>query len=197
MISFRHAVLLTTTLALAACGGSSGTDAPVPVAPPTPTPPPQAENAAPVFSSTSSVSVAESVTGTAYTATASDADGNSLSFSISGGSDAIHFSIDAVTGNLSFNTAPDFENPSDSDGDNIYDFTLAVADGQGGTDSLDVNLSLTDVANDPVKYRDRFFTEIDEMRDVELAVIDGETLQMDTFQPANDRTQNRPVLIVA
>ena len=35
------------------------------------------------------------------------------------------------------------------------------------------------------------------MENVELATIEGETLLMDIFQPSNDTTQNRPVLIVA
>jgi len=73
---------------------------------------PPAGNSAPTFTSSNTSSVAESVTGTAYTATASDADGNSLSFSISGGADAVHFSVDASSGDVSFITAPDFENPS-------------------------------------------------------------------------------------
>ncbi len=190
----RHLCLLFASLAFSACGGggssgSSSIDMSVT--------PPSSTNNAPTFTSSNTASVAESVSGPVYTATASDMDGNSLSYSLSDGADAVHFSIDANSGDISFITAPDFENASDSNGDNVYDITLSVADGQGGTDSLSLALSVTDTPNDPVKYRDRFFTEIQEMRDVELAVVDGETLQMDIFQPANDTTQNRPVLIVA
>ncbi len=191
MKNHRLAFLLISSLAVSACGGGGGsTSTPVATTPPT-------ANSAPTFTSSNTTNVAESVTGTAYTATASDADGNSLSFSISGGADAVHFSVDAGSGDVSFITAPDFENPSDSDGDNIYDITLAVSDGQGGSDNLPLSLTITDVLNDPVKYRDRFFTEIEDMRDVQLATIEGETLLMDIFQPSNDTTQNRPVLIVA
>jgi len=188
----RYFYLFTAGLALSACGGgssSNSTDAPVT--------PPTSVNRIPTFTSPSTADVSESAGGTVYTATASDADGNNLSYSISDDGDAIHFSIDANSGDINFITQPDFENASDSNGDNVYDITVSVADGQGGTDSLSLALSVTDTPNDSVKYRDRFFTDIQETRNVELAVIDGETLEMDIFQPANDTTQNRPVLIVA
>ena len=191
MIKSRLTFLPLSVLALSACGGGGGSSStPVAITPP-------AVNTAPTFTSSNAVSVSESATGTAFSATASDADGNSLTYSISGGADAVHFSVDSSAGDVSFITPPDFENPSDSDFDNIYDITLTVSDGQGGMDSLAVALSLTDTADDPVKYRDRFFTEIDTMVDVELATIGGEILLMDIFQPSNDTTQNRPVLIIA
>jgi len=191
MIGTRLAFLSLSILALSACG-SGGGSSPTPVAM---TPP--AANTAPTFTSPNTVSVSESATGPAYSAAASDAEGNSLTYSISGGADAVHFSVDPSSGDVSFITPPDFENPSDSDSDNIYDITLSVSDDQGGTDSLALALTLTDTPNDPVKYRDQFFTDIDIMENVELATIEGETLLMDIFQPANDTTQNRPVLIVA
>ena len=45
---------------------------------------------------------------------ASEPDGQALSYSIIGGNDASLFSIDPSSGELSFNTAPDYENPNDS-----------------------------------------------------------------------------------
>ena len=62
-------------------------------------------------------------------ANGSDPDGDSVTFSIVGGVDASFFSIDAVTGVVTFNDAPDFETPLDADGDNIYSLTLRVSDG--------------------------------------------------------------------
>ena len=41
-------------------------------------------------------------------------------------------------------------------------------------DSLALALTLTDTPNDPVKYRDRFFTDIETMENVELARIETE-----------------------
>ena len=65
--------------------------------------------------------------------TATDVDGDPLTYSITGGADQTLFAIDASTGALSFNSAPDYENPQDSDQDNIYLVEITVSDGNGGT----------------------------------------------------------------
>jgi len=65
--------------------------------------------------------------------TATDVDDDPLTYSITGGVDQTLFSIDASTGALSFKTAPDYENPGDSDQDNIYLVQVTVSDGNGGT----------------------------------------------------------------
>ena len=67
------------------------------------------------------------------TITATDVDGDTLTYSISGGDDQALFTIDASTGALSFKTAPDYENPGDSDQDNIYLVQVTVSDGNGGS----------------------------------------------------------------
>jgi Ca2+-binding RTX toxin-like protein len=46
-----------------------------------------------------------------------------------GGGDAAMFSIDATTGALAFLTAPDYERPTDSSRDNVYNVTVQVSDG--------------------------------------------------------------------
>src|SRR5690606_4563833 len=43
-----------------------------------------------------------------------------LQYAIVGGPDSDKFTIDSSTGELRFKTAPDFENPHDSDADNVY-----------------------------------------------------------------------------
>ena len=84
---------------------------------------------APVFKSASQVSVPENGTA-ALSVTATDADGNStLQYSIAGGADKAAFTINPTTGLLSFKTAPDYENPSDSDKDNKYNVAVSVSDG--------------------------------------------------------------------
>ncbi|WP_417525529.1 SdrD B-like domain-containing protein [Marinovum sp.] len=45
-------------------------------------------------------------------------------YSIVGGADAAFFTIDPDTGELSFINAPDFENPQDAGGDNVYDVVV-------------------------------------------------------------------------
>jgi len=89
---------------------------------------------APVFNSPATVNVAENQT-VAYTAMAADADaGDTVSYSLSGGADAALFTIDETTGVVSFMDAPDFEDPGDAGGDNVYDITVTASDGDNSTD---------------------------------------------------------------
>ena len=74
---------------------------------------------------------------------ARDADGDTLRFSLSG-DDAQLLSIDE-DGALSFATAPDFEAPADTDGDNIYVISVRVSDGSA---DADMAVAVT-VTNDP------------------------------------------------
>jgi hypothetical protein len=68
--------------------------------------------------------------------TATDPDaGQTLSYSIIGGADAIEFTIGASTGALSFVTAPNFEAPTDTGGNNVYDVIVKASDGHGGIDT--------------------------------------------------------------
>ena len=104
---------------------------------------------APVISSngggaTASVSIAENSTAVT-TVTATDADaGATLTYSITGGADAAKFSIDAATGALSFVSAPDYENPADAGGNNVYDVVVQVSDGTN-TDSQAIAVTVTNL----------------------------------------------------
>ena len=90
-------------------------------------------NEAPVITSSASVSVAENAT-SFTTVTATDADaGQTLTYAIAGGADAARFTINASTGALSFVTAPNFEAPTDTGVNNVYDVTVQVSDGIGGS----------------------------------------------------------------
>ncbi|MGL5838242.1 MAG: cadherin domain-containing protein [Sphingorhabdus sp.] len=90
-------------------------------------------NEAPVITSngagaTASISIAEN--GAFVTTVAStDPENTPHTYSISGGADAALFTIDAVTGALSFISAPNFEAAGDSNGDNIYNVTVRASDG--------------------------------------------------------------------
>ncbi|MEH3036972.1 MAG: DUF642 domain-containing protein [Sphingomonas adhaesiva] len=94
------------------------------------------------------VSVAENTTAI-MTATATDANiaqGDKVTWSLAKGGDSALFSIDAATGTLRFNQAPDFENPQDGvNRDNIYDVTLVATDAKGATDTQLVWVKVTDV----------------------------------------------------
>jgi hypothetical protein len=71
--------------------------------------------------------------------------GDTLTYSISGGADAARFSIVPSTGLLTFAAAPDFENPTDANGDNIYEVTVEVADGHGGSDTQALSVRVTNL----------------------------------------------------
>ena len=80
------------------------------------------------------------------TITASDGNNDPLSFAISGGDDSSLFTIDATTGALAFTAAPDFENPGDADGDNVYFVEVEVTDPNGGSDTQLIAVAVTDEA---------------------------------------------------
>jgi Cadherin domain/FG-GAP repeat len=83
----------------------------------------------PVFTSADAVNVAENTTAV-MTVTATDADipSQPLTFSLAGGADQSKFSITS-TGMLSFLAPPDFEQPTDANGDNLYVVIVQASDG--------------------------------------------------------------------
>jgi CSLREA domain-containing protein len=110
-------------------------------------------NDAPIIAShgggaAAAVNILENSTAVA-TVSATDADlpTPTLVYSVVGGVDAARFMIDASTGELRFAAAPDFEAPSDAGGDNVYDVTVLVDDGAGGTDTQSIAVTVT-AAND-------------------------------------------------
>ncbi|WDH36793.1 VCBS domain-containing protein [Pseudomonas chlororaphis] len=104
---------------------------------------------------TASVNVAEN-TAAVTTVVATDADlpTQTLSYSIlnTAGTDFGKFSISS-SGVLTFNSAPDYENPQDiggTDGDNAYVVDVQVADGNGGTDTQTITVNVQNVVETPV-----------------------------------------------
>jgi Cadherin-like/Cadherin domain len=96
---------------------------------------------------TASVNVAENVTGI-MVVTGADVDlpAQTLTYGISGGADQAVFTIDAVTGALSFVAPSDFEVATDANGDNMYVVQVRIADGQGGAVTQTIQVTVTDVA---------------------------------------------------
>jgi len=106
-------------------------------------------NNPPTITNASSVYSAIENQTAAFTVTASDTDGDSLTYSVSAGIDANMFDINS-SGNVTFNAAPDFENPGDSNADNIYQLTITVSDGTA-SDSMAFEVTVTnDTSDDPV-----------------------------------------------
>ncbi len=100
---------------------------------------------------TAGVSVAEnSAAVTTVTATDVDLSPDTLTYSLAGGADQGLFTLDSATGVLTFVAAPDFEAPADADADNIYDVTVQVSDGEGGTDTQALSVTVTNGNDSPV-----------------------------------------------
>ncbi|MFT3857957.1 MAG: cadherin domain-containing protein [Aquabacterium sp.] len=113
-----------------------------------------AVNDAPVITSngggsSASVNVAENSTAVT-TVGATDVEGSALTYSISGGADAAKFTINASTGALSFVSAPNYESPTDTGANNVYDLIVTVTDGLL-TDTQSIAVTVTPVNdNTPV-----------------------------------------------
>jgi|GEM_PF-2573877 len=110
-----------------------------------------AANEAPVITSgsgaTASYSVSENATAVGTIAATDQDVGDTVTFSITGGADAALFDINAATGELTFKSAPDFENPSDIGLDNVYEVTVAASDGKL-QDTQAVKVTVNDDANE-------------------------------------------------
>ena len=77
---------------------------------------------------------------------ASDPDvADTLTYAIAGGPDAARFTIVPATGVLTFASAPNFELPLDVGANNVYDVTVSVADGNGGSDTQALAVTVTNV----------------------------------------------------
>ena len=100
-------------------------------------------NEMPAITSAASATINENTT-LALTFTSTDPDGDVLSYALSG-KDAALFNVDASTAALSFKAAPDFETPSDADGDNIYLITVTGSDGNGASIAQDLVITVIDV----------------------------------------------------
>jgi len=104
-------------------------------------------NDAPVFTSPATANVAET-TQPVQTLSVTDADlpAQTITFSISG-SGADNGAFEIINGNqLQFVAAPDFENPADADGDNVYEVSVLADDGNGGVTPQTILVTVTDVA---------------------------------------------------
>ena len=121
---------------------------------PTVNPTPPAPNAAPTITSASTASVAENSTGIIHTVTATDPEGDTLTYSLSG-TDAQRFTIDAQ-GAIRFTSAPDYEAPVDTGGNNVYDLTVMASD---GVNTASQALSITVTQDDESLDDDDFLDE--------------------------------------
>lgn len=108
----------------------------------------QVINSPPAITSGDSANVAENATGTLYTISATDTDpGTVLSYGLAG-PDAPWFTVNATTGEITFRTAPDFEIPTDSGKNNVYDLVVTASDGMLSA-SRALMITVEDIAEGP------------------------------------------------
>ena len=89
-------------------------------------------NTAPSFTSSATFDAAENQTAVGTVVAAdSDADDNITGYAITGGADQALFEIGTTTGELTFDNAPNFEDPEDSGTDNTYVVTVEATSGTG------------------------------------------------------------------
>ena len=112
-----------------------------------------AANAAPSFTSSATASVEENSTAViTVVATDSDAADSVTAYAVTGGADQSKFSITSPGGALTFNTAPDYENPTDAGTNNVYNVTVQATSGAGArakTATQTIVVTVTDVNEPP------------------------------------------------
>ncbi|WP_197057361.1 Ig-like domain-containing protein, partial [Vibrio navarrensis] len=103
-------------------------------------------NNPPSFNSSASTNFAENGTGTVLDVNADNGDGGSndsgITYSLSG-IDASLFNINSSSGVITFKTAPDYESPGDSGGNNVYNITVTANDGGSSNNTATQNITIT------------------------------------------------------
>jgi len=84
-----------------------------------------------------------------------DSDGATFStytYSITGGVDSAKFSINSSTGLLSFVVGADFENPTDSDSNNVYVVDVKIVDSGAQSDSATISVTINDTNDTDIAF---------------------------------------------
>lgn len=98
---------------------------------------------------TASIAMAENGTAVAQVKATDPDAGAEITYTIAGGADASKFTINAKTGALSFKTAPNFELPTDTGKNNVYDVVVKAADQSGLSDTQAIAVTVTNVNEAP------------------------------------------------
>ncbi len=142
-------VALSALVLVAACSGGGGGSVPTPSPTPGPTPTPPM-NMAPSVSVSNTSIVYEGITKNVARITASDPEGQSIIHSLAG-DDAAFFELifDDIGPYVSVIERLDFENPIDTNADNIYNVEVRVSDGTD-TSSSNLEITVTDIEKDGI-----------------------------------------------
>lgn len=103
----------------------------------------------PAFTSRAAFTMPENQTSAGIvTATDPDLPTGTVTFGLTGGADAARFNI-TNDGILTFKSAPNYEAPADTDGDNVYELQVTADDGAGQTTVQTMSVTVTNVAEGP------------------------------------------------
>ena len=110
-------------------------------------------NEPPAIMPTGNITRLENSTGTVADYSAADPEGVTDTFTWSlSGDDADDFTLHEGTGFLTFSAPPDYDNPTDANGDNSYLLTIGVTDGDL-PNLINVEVTVADVNEPPVVMR--------------------------------------------
>ena len=185
----QYLYFILSLLLLSACGGGGGGGSS------------NDNNRIPFISNSSSnFDVKENQT-EAFTVIAGDPDGDAISFSLSG-TDSSKLSINS-SGEASFVATPDYENPTDANTDNDYEFSVSVSDG-----SLTASKAFTvTITDDPSDNPDTDPTCGVYIVDGDIAIQNAEQCEMTRGgffrefiqyipQSLNENGENAPIVFV-
>ena len=105
------------------------------------------ENEGPVMATAGSLRVSENTT-EVVVVSATDPEGDPILYSVTGGLDQDLFTVDADSGLVSFNPPPDYEQPGDSNRDNIYHVEITATDESSGLTATQQLAVAVDPVND-------------------------------------------------
>ena len=103
-------------------------------------------NEPPTVTGTDTFAFRENDTATLHTFRATDPEGSDVTWSVSG-QDGGHFAV--YQGMLTLKRIPNFENPVDDDGDNVYEVTVVARDDAFNSGTLDVTVTVSDQNEGP------------------------------------------------
>jgi VCBS repeat-containing protein len=103
---------------------------------------------APAFTSSATNSVPENTTA-AQTVVATDPEAATVNYTLTGGADQAKFSIGINSGALTFQSAPNFEAPTDANADNVYLVQVTATDQTAHSTVQNLSITVTNVNEAP------------------------------------------------
>ena len=141
---------------------------------------------APVVTGRNSLSFGENTTLTLYTYRATDGDRDTIITWDVRGTDGSDFEI-TDKGVLQFKEAPDYERPTDTFTDNVYEISVVARDQEGMEGTFDVTIAITELNEGPdtTETFDRTVFTVDENYDSIIATF----VAKDPEDPTSDITR--------